>query len=307
MEAWCEHLRANGRAPKTLLGYRSLITCHINPALGRIPLAKLTGADLDRLQAGMADAGLADQTRRHVHTAMSAALRQAVRWGWLSHSPAIRATPPRVGHTEPAAPTVAELRQLIDAAESENPDLAALIFVAATTGARRGELCGLRWGDVELASARLTVRRSISDTPGQVVPRATKTGRQRHVSLDDATAAVLVGQRARALERCQAVGTTLGDGCYIWSQDADHSTPWRPDRVTATFMRLRTTQGLPTIRFHHLRHFAATMALAGGIDVRTVAGRLGHADASVTLRVYGHVLDDRDRAAADLLGRTLAP
>jgi integrase len=92
---------------------------------------------------------------------------------------------------------------------------------------------------------------------------------------------------------------------YVWSQDLDHGSPWRPDRVTHSFERIRDQAGLPTTRFHHLRHFTATMMLASGVDVRTAAGRLGHSDSSVTLRTYAHVLEQRDREAASVLGRLL--
>jgi len=180
-----------------------------------------------------------------------------------------------------------------------------MIWVAATTGMRRGELCALRWSDVETLAATITVRRSISDLPGRMEVRPTKSRRVRRIAIDPATTMVLVRQRDTAEKRCRDVGIQLGDDSYVWSQEPDHSSPWRPDRVTHSFGRVRALAGLPTTRFHHLRHFAATMMLASGVDVRTAAGRLGHADSSVTLRTYAHVMEERDRDAAALLGALL--
>ncbi|MGD0983468.1 MAG: site-specific integrase [Acidimicrobiales bacterium] len=133
----------------------------------------------------------------------------------------------------------------------------------------------------------------------------------RRIPIDPGTIAVLDRQRHAANDRCRAFGAHLDDDAYVWSQDTDHGSPWRPDRVTHAFERVRERAGLQEVRFHHLAHFAATMMISGGVDVRTAAGRLGHADSSVTLRTYAHVLEQRDREAAALLGalfeqRTLA-
>jgi integrase len=170
----------------------------------------------------------------------------------------------------------------LTAAESYNPELASMLWVAATTGMRRGELCAVRWSDVDLAGATLTVRRSISDLPGRVEVRPTKTQRVRRIAIDPATVIVLERQRDAATALAGDVGTQLGDDTYVWSQDVDHASPWRPDRVTHSFQRVRDQARLPVTRFHHLRHFNATMMLASGIDVRTAAGPLGHSNSSVS-------------------------
>ncbi len=310
LDDWVAHLEARGRAPKTIHEYKRL-AASIKETLGPVELRRLTGADIDRFYTALRARGLAPVSVRHYHTALGAALHQAVRWGWIDRSPMEQATPPGVEQVEPQAPTAEEIRALVVAAENPNdprkgnPDMAALIFCAATTGCRRGELLALRWSDVDLELGVLVVRRSISDTPGKVEARTTKTNRIRRMALDPATVAVLTTQRARAAERCDSLRIDLEPEAYVWSQDADHSTPWRPDRVTDAFRRLRDDAGLGHVRFHHLRHFAATMMLAGGVDVRTAAGRLGHAQPSVTLKTYAHVLEAPDRSAAELLGRAM--
>ena len=94
---------------------------------------------------------------------------------------------------------------------------------------------------------------------------------------------------------------------FVFSPELDGSKPFRPDNVTSFFIRVRDSLGLDGVRLHDLRHFTATQLIGAGVDVRTVAGRLGHSDASVTLRVYSHVIEERDRAAAVIMGRVLEP
>ncbi len=92
----------------------------------------------------------------------------------------------------------------------------------------------------------------------------------------------------------------------MWSQDLDAATPYRPDRVTGAFRSLRDRLGLPHVTFHAVRHFAATTLAGQGVAVRTIAGRLGHANPGITLRTYAHFLDAADREAATAIGMVLA-
>jgi integrase len=299
-----DHAEARGLAPKSIAGY-GLLAKQAKAEFGTIQVRKLTAGRLDSYYRKLIQRGLSPTTVGHHHAFLRSALRQAVRWGWIPRSPTDSATPPRPATTEPAAPSVEEVRRLLTTAEGYNPDLASMLWVAATTGMRRGELCGLQWSDVDVAGATLTVRRSITDLPGRVEARSTKSGRVRRIAIDPGTVIVLERQRHTAKERARAFGTRPGDSAYVWSQDVDHGSPWRPDRVTHSFEKVRDRAGLSQTRLHHLRHFAATMMLSSGVDVRTAAGRLGHADSSVTLRTYAHVLEQRDREAAALLGRLL--
>ena len=94
---------------------------------------------------------------------------------------------------------------------------------------------------------------------------------------------------------------------FVFSPYVEATTPFRPDNVTSFFIRVRNEVGAPNVRLHDLRHFTATQLIGAGVDVRTVAGRLGHSDPSVTLRVYSHALEERDRAAAAVMGGILDP
>jgi integrase len=127
------------------------------------------------------------------------------------------------------------------------------------------------------------------------------------VALDDVGIAVLTRHRAKADEWAEEAGVKVMPDAYVFSHAVDGSKPFRPDNVTGFFTRVRDSLGLREVRLHDLRHFTATELIGAGVDVRTVAGRLGHSDPSVTLRVYSHALEERDRAAADIMGRVLEP
>ena len=126
------------------------------------------------------------------------------------------------------------------------------------------------------------------------------------VALDQATVAVLRDHLVRVEERASLAGTVLGLEAYVWWQDLDAATPYPPDRVTGAFRTLRDRLGLPHVTFHSLRHFTASTLAAGGMGIRTIAGRLGHANPGITLRTYAHFLDAADREAAQAIGVALA-
>ena len=307
LDRWIEHLEARGRTPKTIDGYRSIARARLEPALGPVKLRQLTAYQLDDLYLSLLDSGLSPVYVRHCHAALSAALRQAVKWDWIDRSPAERATPPGAAPPEVGPPDADDISRLITAVESVDPDMASMLFVAATTGCRRGELCGLRWSDLDTDNATLTVRRSISDTSRGVEVKDPKTHRARRISLDEATASVLATHRKRIERRAKDVGSELSPEAYIWSQEGDSTVPWKPDRVTDVFRTHRKRAKLEHVNFHHLRHFSATTLAGAGGDVLTIAGRLGHANPAITLRTYAHFLEATDRQAAEVMGRLALP
>jgi integrase len=306
LDWWMEHIETQGRAPSTLARYRSAIRADIEPYLGRLAIHKVTPADLDAFYVSLARRGLRPLSVRKSHAILSAAFNQAVKWGWVDRNPVDRASPPAVQGREIRPPASAELGRLLEACRVDHPDLGSLIYVAATTGCRRGELCGLRWEDVDFDDATLSIVRSISDAGRLVSVKDTKTHQARRIALDASTLDVLRRHRQLAAERAQAAGVELRGSAYVWSQDLDAATPYRPDRVTGAFRAVRDRLELPHVTFHALRHFAATALAGRGIGVRTIAGRLGHVNPIVTLRTYAQFLDAADREAAAAIGEVVA-
>ena len=171
---------------------------------------------------------------------------------------------------------------------------------------RRGELCALRWSDVDLQLGIVSVSRSLVVVPGGLAEKTTKTGRSRKVALDQFGIALLTEHRARVDEWVTAADSTLAPDAFVFSPFVEAETPFRPDNVTSFFIRVRDEVGVPDLRLHDLRHFT-TQLIGAGVDVRTVADRLGHSDPSLTLRVYSHFIEERDRAAAAIMGGVLVP
>ncbi len=293
-------------SPTTLAGYRLVIARRINPALGTVKLRKLSSVHLDRVYRALSDEGLRPATIRQVHAVCSSALSQAVRWGWVGFNVADRATPPPVRRVALKPPSPEDVIRLIDAAKSSrSPELGVLVHVAAVTGARRGELVALRWSVVDLVGAEVLVDRAMVQLGRDVVEKDTKTHQARRLALDSGTVDLLGRYKTAMEERAALFDVVLSDDAFVFSDAPDGLTPWKPDRITLAFSRLCAQEGIEGVRFHDLRHFAATRLLASGVDVHTVSGRLGHANAATTLGVYAHFLQSADKAAADTLGDIL--
>ncbi len=255
----------------------------------------------------MGDAGKGPSTVHQVQVVVSGALGQAVKWGWCPTNVARMASPPTVRTPRIIPPTVDEVRRLVEAGEVRNPTLAALVMLAALTGARRGELCALRWTDVDLEAGTIRIARAIVDLPGRVEETSTKTHQERTLALGEAGVDLLQLHRTRVFALASVGAVEVVSHGFIFSERLDCATPIRPDSVTGFFRRVRDELGLKHVHLHSLRHFMATqLAARGDVSARTLAGRLGHADASVSFKVYSAFVPPADTEAANHLGRALS-
>jgi integrase len=322
---WLAGLRVKST---TLDAYRVAIEVHTIPRLGGVRLSELTAEHLDGLYreleahgkaagrcrtAGVTCAalgcspdrheGLAPKSVRHVHTALRKALQDAVERGYLLRNVADLANPPtqrdaRSRRARDKAWTVEQLRTFLETAKGDR--LWPLLRLLATTGLRRGEVLGLAWEDVDLDAGRLTVRRTVTEVNGRVVESDwTKTDAgQRSLDLDATTVAALKAWRAaQARERLQAGPAWVESGAVFTAEDG---AKLRPSRLSHRFLELSRRVGLPAVGVHGLRHSYATAALRAGVSPEVVSKRLGHASVAITLGIYAHVLENDDRAAAEL-------
>lgn len=310
LDRYLEAQERRGLSPKTLDSNRRRVKASIRPALGAISVRKLTAWDLDRYYAGLADAGRTAATIRAHHAILSGALGQAVKWGWCPANVAKMASPPAVRSKRIVPPSVAEVQALVKLASDRNPILAVLVMLAALIGARRGELCALRWTDVDLDAGTVRISRSILDLPARAPEeKATKSYQERTLALGEAGVALLRLHRTQSLERAQLAEVEVAPDAFVFSERLDCAAPIRPDKVSGFFRRVRDELQLPHVHLHSLRHFMATqLAARGDVSVRTLAGRLGHADGgALALRVYSAYFPSADLEAAEHLGRALAP
>ncbi|MHB1534748.1 MAG: tyrosine-type recombinase/integrase [Acidimicrobiales bacterium] len=302
--AWLEFVEPQ-RSPTTIRGYRDKVR-RWKAALGQVRVSKLTVQDLDRTYARWLAEGAAPATIRHCHRVLAAALKQGQRWGLIARCVTDLARPPAsVARPAPDIDPATWQAVVLDL-KTREPVTAMAVLLAGVTGARRGELCGLRWSDIDERRAQLSIARSIRHglDKTELVVAPTKTGRVRRVSLDERTMDLLAHYRREAERWAADARVELSPDAFILTLDPSGVTPLKPDTVTAGFARAAARVGA-RLRFHDLRHMSASLLIEAGTDVRTVAGRLGHADASTTLRIYAHAFEARDRQAAEVLGALL--
>ncbi|MGH2961119.1 MAG: tyrosine-type recombinase/integrase [Solirubrobacterales bacterium] len=306
LERWLEQIGPD-ISPATAAAYRVYLRKWILPRLGSERVDRLRAADLDRFYASLRE-HLSPASVRKIHTILRAGLGQAVRWQMIPENPAVHASPPRARRPPIQAPTPEQVARLLAAAQAEDPEFGLYLRLAAVTGARRGELCALRWSDFDLDTGEVVVARSLVLGGGRLSEKPTKSDRVRRLALDQGTLAALGMQRELVDERAEACGVSLAADAYVFARDPEGREPWRPDSgATGRFMRLRDQLGLPRVRLHDLRHYVATHLLEGGVPVRSVSERLGHANATTTLGIYAHALPATDRRSAELLGDLLEP
>jgi len=251
---------------------------------------------------------LAPSSVRQIHSIISGALAAATRWEWIPSNPAAGAKQPKKTPPQPKPPTPAEAAQIAEAAWSQDSEWGLLIWLKMVTGARRGELLALRWYDVQLDLALLEVRRSFTRRGGKAREKATKTHQMRRIGLDAGTVELLRAHRRRYEEQVGALVATPDESAFVFSYEADHSRACNPDGITHRYARMCAGLGIES-HLHTLRHYSATELVSAGVDVRTVAGRLGHGGGgSTTLKVYAAWVAESDRRAADILaGRLRRP
>lgn len=277
----------------------------VRAAYGSIVVAQLTRADIARTNAAWIAAGRAPGTVRRRHVILSAALTYAeTELEMIAASPARGITLPSIERAPTDLPSMADTLTAIADIDHEHLRIAARL--AATTGARRGELVALRWSDLDLTgeTPSVLVAASISHDSTTLERKGTKTGRsgQRRVSLDAGTVRALKAWRKRLLELAMAAGlprpTTQTP---VVPSPVDPTAVWVPDQVTKRWGYARRHTPLADVRFHDLRHLHATHLLAAGVPIPVVAARLGHSSTQMTLDRYGHAIPAQDQLASDAI------
>jgi site-specific recombinase XerD len=221
-----------------------------------------------------------------------------VRWQYLAVNKATLAVAPSPAPTEPDPPSAEEAARLLNHAWAD-PDWGLFLWLTMLTGSRRGEMCALRWTHVDFERAILWVPRSVVQTKAGLKEKETKTKKRRRVALDPRTLSLLEEHRDRWAKQCAGLGCTLAEDAYLFSPAPDGSTPFVPRSLTQRYRRMATRLKLRSTRLHSLRHYSATELIAAGVDLRTVAGRLGHGSGgATTLKVYAAWVDEADRRAA---------
>jgi integrase len=307
-ETWLPSRRVNLRA-STVHGYEKVIRLRIVPYIGDVQLSMLDAATVEHLYATLLASGgkkgrpLAPKTVANTAGVLSIALRDAVRLKLLPHNVANDARQPSRGHKEMTAWTEVEAAAFL--ATVADHRLYSIWRLVLASGMRRGELCGLRWSDVDLPARTITIAstRVVAARVETGVPK-TQAG-ARVMSLDAVTMSALSTWRRQQNEDRLLVGEGWQDhGLVLVDRIGE---PPHPETISRWWREAIATTGARPIRLHDARHTAATIMLRSGVPVKVVSNRLGHADVAVTMRVYQHVTAADDQLAAEALSRAFVP
>jgi integrase len=302
---WLEITRSSVR-PRTHHTYGWIVRLHLVPGLGCHRLTALKPDHVQRFYVDRLAAGLSPRSVHHCHAVLHRALEQAVRWGYVPRNVCDIVDPPRVPSRELVTPNPEQLSRLLDTADAYGDRLSALWTTAVYTGCRKGELLGLRWGDVNLDKGTLTVRRALIDSRGGVPRYAEPKSAQsrRTVSLPADAVLALRAHRDRQNFERQRLEEGWSDYGLVFASEI--GTPLDQGNVTRRFKAALSRARLPlSIRFHDLRHASATAMLEAGIHPKAASARLGHSQIGITMDLYAHVMQEMDAVAAEKLGSVL--
>lgn len=304
LDHWMRTYAQTNTSARTQQGYRHYIQRHIVPALGCVRLQELDGSRIQSLYASMLAEGLSNRTALHCHRILKGALAKAVEWEMLTRNPAATATPPRPESKSMATWDVETFKKFVDAA-GDSPFLP-MYKLAALTGMRRSELCGLKWDVVDLDAGHLRVTRTLQRIDGQgLLEGQPKTARSRRtISLSVRTVEILKEVRVAQAEQRLSIGELwCGTGHVFTNPDG---SPISGERVSKDFARIVKGSGLPNMSFHGLRHTAASLMIAGGVHAKAIADILGHSSITVTMDTYGHLLKGVGEEAINVLETQLS-
>ncbi len=268
--------------------YRKLINTYILPALGHIQLQKLTPQHVQALYRKKGDDGLSSKMINSIHGVLHKALGNAVRWNLVSRNICDLVSPPRI-----VKPTIESLKmeqahKLLEAVRGHR--LEVLLIVALTTGIRRGELLALRWSEVDLEEQRIQVRRTVDYITryGYVETEPKTAAGKRLIALPYFVANILKQHRLQQLEAKLKVGRAWEDRDLVFTDL--HGGYFNPRYLGKLFDKVLAEADLPHMRFHDLRHSAATLLLSMGVHLKVVQEILGHSTITMTADIYSHVL-----------------
>jgi integrase len=302
LESWLSDVVTPSLRPATVKSYRDLVERHVIPSLGKKQLTKLSVQDVQRLLNERQQSGLSPRSVQYIRGVLRSALNLAMKWELVPRNVAALAQPPRIQPREMRFLTTDEALKLLEAARGNR--LEGLYRVAIAIGLRQGEAFGLRWSDVDLAKGTLTVRNALQRIDGKAVLVPPKTARSRRIiTVPPQLVAALKRHRAVQLADRMIAGPRWQEMDLVFSSPI--GTPLDPSNIRRQLLELLKTAGLPPMRFHDLRHTAASLLVAEGVHPRTVMEILGHSQIAITMNTYSHVSSETMKDATNRMGALL--
>lgn len=302
LKQWLESVKPSLR-PSTHLRYEQLVRIHALPYLGKLAISRVKPDHLQRLYAERLKAGQSAASVRQLHAVLHRAFRQATRWGIVGRNVADLVSAPRVSRSQMQTLDPEQTRLLLEAAAGDR--LEALYAVAISTGMRQGELLALRWRDIDLEARSISVRNTLQRTAnGHILGDPKTSHSRRRIQLTTAGAEALQRHKVRQNEERLRVGAAWQNLDFVFCDEAGgFIKEWNLRKQC--FLPLLKRAGLPSIRFHDLRHTAASLMMGKGVHPKIVSEMLGHSQVSITLDLYSHVTPTMQREATEALDAIL--
>src|SRR5438132_3053395 len=301
-ERWLRDWGTQNLGGKAYERYGELLRKHVIPRVGGLPIQKLRAADLQAIYAAMGD--VSDATRLYVHRVTSRMLRHAAQWGVVHQNVATLVDAPKARTSEVEVLTQEQANAVLEALQGHW--LHPIVALAIGSGARRGELCGLRWRDLDLDSGTMKIERAVEQTKQSIAVKLPKTKHSRRtITLAPVTVDVLRAHRRAQQEQWLALGRgKLAPETPVFAAVEDGGI-MSPRSISKAWERVTKRLGIG-VGFHATRHYHASTLIAAGAYVVTVSRRLGHGSAALTLTVYAHLMKPDDHAAA-IMQKVLGP
>jgi integrase len=305
LDKWVDEQRVGAKA---LERYKLIVRRNLIPALGHIALAKLTGDQVSAhytkaLKNGRLDGkpgGLSPASVLYQHIILKKALRDAVRRTLLIRNPMDAVDSP---HVEKPTMRTLDLGQAARLIKDARPSsLFIPILLALTCGLRRGEICALKWANVDLDKATLAVIESMEQTRAGVRLKRPKSGRGRVIDLSELAVGELRKHRAHQESKLEQLGARLTRDSFVYVMW--NGEPVKPDTLSTMWEQWSAGRE-PRVRFHDLRHAHATHLLTQGVHPKVAQERLGHSSVAITMDIYSHVLPGMGAEAAKKVGDAL--
>lgn len=281
-------------------GYQEKINTHIIPTLGHIPLKSIKTNDVQIWINDLMNKGKSPKTIRNVYNNLNAALEKAVVLRMIPHNPCKGTVLPKLQTYQAQVYNVADIQRALAAADTLSIYL--IILLGASVGLRRGEMAALQWSDVNFSNSTISITQNRVHTSNGVIQKAPKTkSGNRTIKIGSDVITALHDAKEVYDEMANQPG--FKDLGYVIFKD--NGEPFHPDSITQKWERFVAKHNLPQIRLHDLRHSNATALIAAGVSAKVVQHRLGHANVSITLNTYTHVLPSMDEEAAEKLDNAL--
>jgi integrase len=289
LPSWLETVKSSIRL-NTYKTYKAQTTHHLIPELGEIKLRDLRPDHIQRFYTTELETGISRSTLRLCHSVLHRALGDAVKWGLLTRNVCDAVTPPKAKQTEMSVWDADQVTQFLQTTQGHRWE--ALFYLAVTTGLRQSELMGLFWTDLDWDARKLHVQRQYYRGRLAELKRASS---RRPIALGEVAIQKL--RERQEIQACERESPSWEEQGFIFT--GQRGNPISRSVLYQTFIRLVEEAGLPRIRFHDLRHTAATLMLKRGIHPKVVQERLGHANIGMTLNIYSHVLPSLQEDVAD--------